>query len=55
VTVTLVVVGADGTLNYQADSNRVVVRGSSPPDGTFTILNYIEQPLVVRWEARRAP
>jgi hypothetical protein len=55
VTVTLVVVSADGTVNYQVDSNRVVVRGSSPPDGTFTILNYFEQPLVVRWVARRAP
>ena len=55
VTVTLVVVGADGTVSYRVDSNRVVARGSSPPDGTFTILNYSEQPLVVRWVARRIP
>ncbi len=53
VTVTLVLVSADG--GYQLDSNRVVIRGSSPPDGTFTILNYNEHPLVVRWAARRVP
>ncbi len=55
VTVTLEVVSPDGSLNYQVDPNRVVLRGSSPADGTFTILNYIEQPLIVRWVARRAP
>jgi hypothetical protein len=55
VTVTLEVVSPDGAVNYQVDPNRVVVRGSSPPDGTFTILNYIEQPLIVRWVARRVP
>jgi hypothetical protein len=55
VMVTLEAVSSDGSVNYQVDPNRVVVRGSSPPDGTFTVLNYIEQPLIVRWVARRAP
>ncbi len=53
VTVDLEVLNPDGTASFQVDSNRVVVRGSYPPDGTFTLLNYIEQPLTIRWVARR--
>jgi len=55
VTVNISVLNADGNVNLQVDPNRVVVRSSSPPDGTFTILNYTEFPLTVRWVGQRSP
>ncbi len=53
VTVNVALLNADGSESLQVDPNRIVVRGSSPPDGTFTILNYLERPVTVRWVAQR--
>ncbi len=53
VTVNLALLNADGSENLQVNSNRIVVRSSRPPDGTFTILNYLERPVTVRWVAQR--
>lgn len=53
VTVTLEVLNPDGTTSLQVDPNRIVARASYPPDGTFTILNYFEFPITVRWVAQR--
>lgn len=51
--VNIALVNADGNVDFQVDSNRIVVRSSSPPDGTFTILNYTERPVTLRWVAQR--
>jgi hypothetical protein len=53
VTVTLEVLGSDGSANLQVDSNRLVMRAGDPPDGSFVILNYYELPITLRWVARR--
>ena len=53
VTVDIALLHADGSVNLQVDPNRIVVRASNPPDGTFTILNYTERPVTVRWTAQR--
>jgi hypothetical protein len=55
VTVTLEMLNPDGSTNLQVDGNRLAARASYPPDGTFTILNYFEFPVTVRWVARRSP
>ena len=55
VTVTVALLNPDGSVNLQVDPNRIVVRSPSPPDGTFTILNYPERPVTVRWVAQRPP
>jgi hypothetical protein len=54
VTVTLEVLNPDGSVNLQVDTNRLVLRASDPPDGSFVILNYFEQPITLRWVARRS-
>jgi hypothetical protein len=54
VTVTLEVLTPDGGVNFQVDSNRLAMRASDPPDGSFVILNYFEHPITLRWVARRA-
>ncbi|HYB71901.1 MAG TPA: hypothetical protein VED18_00910 [Candidatus Sulfotelmatobacter sp.] len=54
VTVTLEVLSSDGRVNLQVDPNRLVLRTSDPPDGSFVILNYFELPITVRWVARRS-
>ena len=54
VVVSIALLNADGTENLQVDPNRVVVTASSPPNGTFTITNYYEPPVTVRWAARRS-
>lgn len=53
VAVNIALLNADGNVDFQVDSNRIVVRSSSPPDGTFTILNYTERPVTLRWVAQR--
>lgn len=53
VTVDIALLNPDGSVNLQVDPNRIVVRASTPPDGTFTILNYTERPVTVRWMAQR--
>ncbi len=53
VTVDVALLNADGSVSLQVNSNRIVVRGSDPPDGTFTILNYTERPVTLRWVAQR--
>lgn len=53
VTVNVALLNPDGTESLQANPNRIVVRGSSPPDGTFAILNYTEYPVTVRWVAQQ--
>jgi len=55
VTVALEMVNPDGSTNLQVDPNRLAARASYPSDGTFTILNYFEFPVTVRWVARRSP
>ncbi len=53
VTVNISLLNADGSVNLQVDPNRILVRASNPPDGTFTILNYTEWPVTFRWLAQR--
>lgn len=53
VTVKLSVLNPDGSESLEVNPNRIAVRGSGPPDGTFTILNYTEYPVTVRWVAQR--
>ncbi|HEY7678458.1 MAG TPA: hypothetical protein VIG69_15405 [Candidatus Methylomirabilis sp.] len=53
VTVSLALLNADGSENLQVNPNRIAVRGPKPPDGTFTILNYTEYAVTVRWVAQR--
>ncbi len=55
VNVTLALVGPDGSVNQQVDSNRIVAVASSPPNGTFTISNFNEKSVTVRWTAQRSP
>ena len=55
VNVTIALMNPDGSVNEQVDSNRIVVVASSPPNGTFTISNFNEKPVTVRWTARRSP
>jgi hypothetical protein len=53
VIVTITLVNPDGSESLQVDSNRIVVVASSPPNGTFTISNFNERPVTVRWTAQR--